>query len=199
LASRRALELLSQELSQPNEETKQELENMLGPDLLDRFVKAAPAETNISIGLPQVYDVNLNDIWISLGNPRAFSDSDKYDVLRWMTVQVGLSKAKLPDEEESFQDYRERVAKSILEGVQVGVDVHIDADVTFQIKKDKDVLIYDQGRRILRMRFATPYFEPASKMVSGRDEETGEPINNWSWRLVDIDQLLEKEAMEQDS
>ncbi|KAI8348435.1 hypothetical protein EDC96DRAFT_520563 [Choanephora cucurbitarum] len=197
LATREALSLLSQQLKQP-EQRQQDLEHILGPDLLDRFIKAAPSDIDIDIQIPQVYDVNTGDIWISLGNPAAFSNEQKYDVLRWMTVQVGLHK-DTNEHEESFQDYRERVSKSILEGVQVGVDVLIDADVTYKasLKDNPDeIVLYDEGRRVMQVRFATPYFSPASKMVSGRDPETGEPINNWNWRLVDIDQLLEKESMD---
>ncbi|CEP07031.1 hypothetical protein [Parasitella parasitica] len=198
LASRQAVSLLSDQINHQNK--MEELQHMMGPDLLDRFLKAVPDNTNIYIDIPQVYDVNLGDIWITLGNSNAFSDDRNYQVLRWMTVQIGLHKCKGKSElEESFQEYRERIAKSILEGVQVGVDVLLDADVTYKVtdKENKDnVLLYNEGRRTLRMRFATPYFEPASKMVSGRDEETNEPINDWNWHLVDIDQLLEKESMD---
>jgi hypothetical protein len=192
--------LLSDHLRHPEDETKkQELQHILGPDLLDRFIKAVPSDTDIEISIPQIYDVNLGDIWITLGNPAAFSDERNYEVLRWMTVQIGLHQAKVKESEESFQDYRERISKSIMEGIQVGVDVLVDADITLKANtknKPDDVLLYDQGRRTLRIRFATPYFSPASKMVSGRDAETGEPINEWNWKLVDIDQLLEKEAMD---
>ncbi|RCH83811.1 hypothetical protein CU098_000617, partial [Rhizopus stolonifer] len=196
-ATRKALSLLSQQLNHP-ENKHEELQHILGPDLLDRFLKAAPSDANINIDIPQIYDVNLGDIWITLGNPAAFSDERKYEVLRWMTVQVGLHKAAVNENEESFQEYRERVSKSILEGVQVGVDVLIDADITYKVSdKDTDeITLYDEGRRTLQVRFATPYFSPANKMVSGRDPETQEPINDWNWRLVDIDQLIEKESMD---
>lgn len=202
LATRKAVGLLSDQINHPDDAKMEELSSILGPDLLDRFIKAAPSDAEVHIDLPQIYDVNLGDIWITLGNPAAFSDERKYEVLRWMTVQIGLHKATGSEYEEAFQDYRQRISKSIMEGVQVGVDVLIDADVTYKVnKKDnsEDVVLYDEGRRTLRMRFATPYFSPASKMVSGRDEETGEPINDWSWRLVDIDQLLEKESMIEDN
>lgn len=178
---------------------KDELSQILGPDLLDKFARATPSDTEITIDIPQIYDVNLGDIWVTLGNSNAFSDDRKYEILRWMTVQIGLHKAAVNEYEEPFQDYRQRISKSIMEGVQVGVDVLIDADITFKANKKGDsqnIILYDEGRRTLRMRFATPYFSPASTMVSGRDPETGEPINNWNWRLVDIDQLLEKESME---
>lgn len=200
LASRKAVSLLSEQLNN-REQQVEELPNILGPDLLDRFLKAAPSDADIHLDISQIYDVNLGDIWITLGNPAAFSDDRKYEILRWMTVQIGLHKAAINENEESFQDYRQRISKSIMEGVQVGVDVLIDADITYKVNKkgadnDQDVILYDEGRRVLRMRFATPYFSPASKMVSGRDSETGEPINDWNWRLVDIDQLLEKEVMD---
>lgn len=198
LASRKAVSLLSDQLNEPDDARLEELSHIFGPDLLDKFLKAKPSNAEIHIAIPQIYDVNLGDIWITLGNPAAFTDDRKYDILRWMTVQIGLNKATVNEYEEPFQDYRQRISKSIMEGVQVGVDVLIDADITYKVnnKDDKEeVILYDEGRRTLRMRFATPYFSPASKMVSGRDEETGEPINDWNWRLVDIDQLIEKESM----
>lgn len=201
LASRKALGLLSDQLNNPDDAKLEELSCIFGPDLLDKFLKAKPSDAEVHIDLPQIYDVNLGDIWITLGNPAAFSNDRKYDVLRWMTVQIGLNKAAVNEYEEPFQDYRQRISKSIMEGVQVGVDVLIDADITYKVNKQddkEDVLLYDEGRRILRMRFATPYFSPASKMVSGRDEETGEPINDWNWRLVDVDQLIEKESMSEE-
>ncbi|KAI8636053.1 hypothetical protein BD408DRAFT_426769 [Parasitella parasitica] len=198
LASRQAVSLLTDQIN--HQDKMEELQHIMGPDLLHRYLEAVPDNTNIYIDIPQIYDVNLGDIWITLGNSNAFSDDRNYQVLRWMTVQLGLHKCKGKSElEEPFKEYRERIAKSIMEGVQVGVDVLLDADVAYKVidKKNKDnMLLYNEGRRTLRMRFATPYFEPASKMVSGRDEETGEPINDWNWRLVDIDQLLEKESMD---
>ncbi|KAI9481450.1 MAG: hypothetical protein EXX96DRAFT_566785 [Benjaminiella poitrasii] len=203
LASRQAISLLSDQLKHPDDKSKRaELQHILGPDLVDRFLKAVPPDVDINIDIPQIYDVNLGDIWITLGNPSAFSLNGhrQYEILRWMTVQIGLQKAKSVDkDEETFQEYRERISRSIMEGVQVGVDVLIDADIIYKANKkdnDDDIVLYDEGRRTLRMRFATPYFSPANKMVSGRDPETGDPINNWNWRLVDIDQLLEKESMD---
>lgn len=199
------MRLLSDQLNHPEDtEKKEELLELLGPDLLERFIEATPKNTKIEIEIPQIYDVNVGDIWITLGNPKAFSDDRKYEVMRWMTVQIGLQKSNVNELEEPFLEYRERISKSIMEGVQVGVDVLIDADIKYEVtEKDQEegqeeekVLMYDEGRRTMRMRFATPYFSPASKMVSGRDPETGEPINDWNWKLVDIDQLLEKEAMD---
>lgn len=199
------MRLLSDQLNHPEDtEKKEELLELLGPDLLERFIEATPKNTKIEIEIPQIYDVNVGDIWITLGNPKAFSDDRKYEVMRWMTVQIGLQKSNVNALEEPFLEYRERISKSIMEGVQVGVDVLIDADIKYEVtEKDQEegqeeekVLMYDEGRRTMRMRFATPYFSPASKMVSGRDPETGEPINDWNWKLVDIDQLLEKEAMD---
>ncbi|KAI8997614.1 hypothetical protein BDB01DRAFT_846245 [Pilobolus umbonatus] len=201
LASRRAVELLSSQLKSPDDKAlTEELHQMMGPDLLDRFMSSVNKDMNIDIDIPQIYDANVGDIWITLGNANAFSNEKQYDILRWMTVQVGIHKATKNEEDESFPEYRERIAKSILEGVQVGVDVLIDADVKYEVtsKSDNDVLLYDEGRRNIRMRFATPYFQPANKMVTGRDPETGEPINDWNWRLVDIDQLLESESMHEE-
>ena len=196
------MNLLSDQLSNPDENKLEELSHIMGPDLLNRFIEATPTKTEIDIDLSQIYDVNLGNIWITLGNPAAFSDNEEreqqYEILRWMTVQIGLQKAIVNDDEEAFHEYKERISKSIMEGVQVGVDVMIDADITFKMNdkiEKEDIKLYDEGRRIIMMRFATPYFSPASKMVSGRDKETGEPVNNWNWRLVDIDQLIEHESM----
>ncbi|KAI7897694.1 uncharacterized protein BX663DRAFT_527594 [Cokeromyces recurvatus] len=201
LASRKAISMLSDQLKDPNnEDKKQELQRILGPDLVDRFLKAVPSDVDISIDIPQIYDVNLGDIWVTLGNPAAFSSNGQqdYEVIRWMTIRVGLHKT-INMHIESFQEYRERTLKSIMEGAQVGVDVLIDADIIYKANKkndENDIILYDEGRRTLRMRFATPYFSPADKMVSGYDAKTGEPINDWNWCLVDIDQLLEKESMD---
>lgn len=199
LATREAVGLLSDKLSNPEEGEKQELQHIFTPALLDRFVGATPSNADVKISIPQIYDVNLGDIWVTLGNPAAFSDQRKYEILRWMTVQIGLHKAQGDEMEEGFQDYRQRISKSIAEGVQVSVDVLIDADITYRVNtkgQEDDIILHDEGRRTLRMKFVTPYFTPASDMVSGRDPETGEPINNWSWRIGDIDQLIEKESID---
>lgn len=200
LATRQAIGLLSDQLNNPKDETKEEeLHHIFTPELLNRFIKAKPSDVDINIGVPQIYDVNLGDIWVTLGNPAAFSDERKYEVLRWMTVQIGFNKAKGDELEESFQEYKQRVSKSIAEGIHISVDVLIDADITYRVNRkgqENDIILYDEGRRTLRMKFVTPYFTPASSMVSGRDPETSEPINDWNWRIGDIDQLIEKESID---
>ncbi|ORE08781.1 hypothetical protein BCV72DRAFT_322840 [Rhizopus microsporus var. microsporus] len=197
LATRKALQLLSDQLQHP-EEPREEIEHIFGPALLHRYTESAPSDANISIQLPQIYDVNVDDVWVTMGNPAAYSDdNDKYDIFRWATLQFGVNKGKNEDQ-ESFQEYKQRIRESIIEGIQVSVDVVVDADVVYQatLKETDEILLHDEGRRDLRIRFATPYFQPANKMVRSRDSETGEPVINWNWRIVDIDQLIEKEAMD---
>ncbi|KAG0167674.1 hypothetical protein DFQ29_000309, partial [Apophysomyces sp. BC1021] len=200
MASRHALRALSEHLSHPDDGESTELDTMFGPKLLERFREAAGKElkgANVMISLPQIYDLNYGDVWVKLGSAQAFENTRRYEVVEWMTLSLGTRKAMGDEDEESFADYRARTAKGLMEGAQLAVDVEIDADVMYKITKDEDILLYDKGRRTLVMRFETPYFEPANRMVSGRDPETQEPINDWSWRITDIDQLLEKEALEQ--
>ncbi|KAI9469318.1 hypothetical protein BDB00DRAFT_793689 [Zychaea mexicana] len=199
-ASRRALNVLSQHLSHPDDSTKDELENMMSIDLLDRYTRAAKecltGDEEISINLPQIYDANLGDVWVTLGNSTAFTHPRQYEVLEWMTLKLCLKNSGVDAEEESFKDYRARIARGLMEGVHIKVDVEVDADVVYKITRGDETLLYDEGRRTLLVQFETPYFEPAHKMVSGRDPENGEPINDWSWRISDFDQLITKEKLD---
>jgi hypothetical protein len=197
LATRKALQLLSNQLNYGSkEEIQPEVETIFGPALLHRYMNSAPTNANISIELPQIYDVNVEDVWVTLGNSEAFAGNKKYDTFRWMTLQVGLIRSS-NEEEESFDEHKQRIKASIVEGIQVYVDVTVDADVVYHAveKETNNILLHDEGRRNIRIRFATPYFQPARKMVSRRDPETGYPENDWSWRIVDVDQLIEKESM----
>ncbi|KAG1037133.1 hypothetical protein G6F63_006685 [Rhizopus arrhizus] len=197
LATRKALQLLSNQLNYGSkEEIQPEVETIFGPALLHRYMNSAPTNANISIELPQIYDVNVEDVWVTLGNSEAFAGNKKYDTFRWMTLQVGLIRSS-NEEEESFDEHKQRIKASIIEGIQVYVDVTVDADVVYHAveKETNNILLHDEGRRNIRIRFATPYFQPARKMVSRRDPETGYPENDWSWRIVDVDQLIEKESM----
>ncbi|KAI7876461.1 hypothetical protein K492DRAFT_239749 [Lichtheimia hyalospora FSU 10163] len=199
MATRRALEVLSQHLTDPSNETRRdELEQMMNPMLLARLEqgakKALGLHDEILLSVPQIYDANLGDVWLTLGNSRAFVTPREYDIFEWMTIQVGMKKVNDSDE-ESFGDARMRVARGLLEGAHVRVDVKVDADVVYKVNRGDDILMYDEGRRTLLVQFETPYFEPADKMVSSRDEN-GEPINDWSWRISDIDQLLTKEKLD---
>ncbi|KAI8146267.1 hypothetical protein BJV82DRAFT_601129 [Fennellomyces sp. T-0311] len=199
-ASRRALNVLSQHLSHPDDTTEKELEGMLSHDLLERYARAAKecltGDEEISINLPQIYDANLGDVWVTLGSSVAFTHHRSYEIMEWMTLKLCLKQPGVEIEEESFRDYRGRVAKGLMEGVHIRVDVEVDADVTYKISRGDEVLLYDEGRRTLLVQFETPYFEPAHTMVSGRDPDNGEPINDWSWRIADFDQLLTKEKLD---
>ncbi|KAI9320446.1 hypothetical protein BX666DRAFT_1829623, partial [Dichotomocladium elegans] len=204
LATRRALEALSEHLSKPTAETREGLENMLTPSLIDRFelgkMQSLLPEDVVSITVPQIYDANLGDVWLTLGNRRALTAPREYDVIEWMTIKVAIKKGASmggggDHNEESFGDSRSRVARGLMEGAQCTVDVKVDADVVYKITNGDEILMYDEGRRTLQVQFETPYFEPADKMVSSRDEN-GEPVNDWSWRISDMDQLLLKERLE---
>ncbi|KAI9007577.1 hypothetical protein CLU79DRAFT_538536 [Phycomyces nitens] len=201
MASRRALEVLSKHLSNPNEPVPAELQAMLSPALLYRLTEAAKQTLKegdvVSMSIPQVYDVNVGDIWVTLGNSNAITNPRQYELIEWMTLQLALKRSLIDEADEPFKDYRARVSKGLMEGAHVSVDVLVDADVEFSIRRGEDVLVKDQGRRELIMRFETPYFEPAHDMVSGRDE-MGEPINEWSWRIADVDHWLEKEKLDRE-
>ncbi|KAL0077174.1 hypothetical protein J3Q64DRAFT_1835634 [Phycomyces blakesleeanus] len=202
MASRRALDVLSNHLSHPNDPVPAELQSMLSPELLYRLTEAAKETLQegdvVSLSVPQVYDVNVGDIWVTLGNSNATTNPRKYELIEWMTLQLGLKRSVVDDVDENFKDYRARVSKGLMEGAHVAVDVLIDADVEFSITRGEKVLVKDQGRRELIMRFETPYFEPAHDMVSGRDE-MGEPINEWRWRIADVDHWLEKEKLDREN
>jgi len=206
IATRKALELLSQDLNTENKETSERVRSIFAPAILQKLKDARkeldPA-VQIDISIPQVYDAVIKDIWITLGSPRAFENNRQYEIMEWMTLTIGVKAARQQEEEEKFSDYRGRVAKGLMDGAHFKVDVEIDADVEYKVSSpksldnnDDSVLIYDRGRRPLIISFETPYFEPADRMVAGRDEDD-EPIMDWNWRISDIDQLLAKEALEE--
>jgi len=98
--------------------------------------------------------------------------------------------------EGDFNESRTKVAKSFSDGINFKVDVEIDADIQYNLKSVKnEILIYDQSRRLVLFRFESPYFEPADqiyyKISSDHVEES-----NWTWRVGDIDYLLEIEDLE---
>ncbi|KAI9246791.1 hypothetical protein BY458DRAFT_527724 [Sporodiniella umbellata] len=192
LATREAMTLLSKELKQKGAEPR--ISSLFGPALLDRWMSSVPEDTLIDIQLPQIYDVRVEDIWITLGPSAAFSGEEGYETVQWMTLQAGLH---APPPNESFAEHQQRVKESVREGVQISVDVKVDATVVFCATQGNDTVAYDEGRRDVRVRFATPYFTSGRRMVSSRDPETGYPNNDWEWTIVDIDQLIEKEMMDQ--
>ncbi|KAI8372815.1 uncharacterized protein BYT42DRAFT_578127 [Radiomyces spectabilis] len=197
MALRQAVTSISQQITDPTTEKEEALEKMLGKPLLDRFMEAGKAlhGAELSIQVPQVYDAELKDIWINVGTNEAFKNHRKFEIVEWMTFRMAMEKGK-DDSPESYSDFNSRITNSWLSAVQINVDVAIDADIVYKVAKGDDVLLYDEGRRSVMLRLGSPYFEPAKKMVSGRDPDTLEPYNDWTWKIVDIDQLLEKEAQE---
>jgi hypothetical protein len=206
LATRKAFETLSLDLALEKEEMSQNAESIFSPALLQKLRDARTQvnpETRFNISIPQVYDATIKDVWITLGNPQAFQNNRQYEIMQWMTLTIGVKAARQSEDEEAFSDYRGRVAKGLMDGAHFKVDVEIDADVEYKISnpkaseddKEDGILLYDRGRRPLIISFETPYFEPADRMVAGRDEDD-EPIMDWSWRIADIDQLLAKEEID---
>ncbi|KAI8968594.1 hypothetical protein BDF20DRAFT_917087 [Mycotypha africana] len=196
-AVRQTITSLSDYLNNPEDKVKKEqLQRILSPSLLERFVKAAPSDVNIGLHLRDVRHTRLGDIWTTMGNPATYSSPD-YSVVNVVTVRLPVPN---PDKETFTSTLTNTSAiNTLTQGLQINVDVLFEANVTYKMSKkgaEDDILIYDEGVRTLRVRFGTPYFIPAKKFLNAFDE-TGEPIpnSNWSWRIIDIDQLLEKESM----
>ncbi|CAO3588066.1 unnamed protein product [Absidia cylindrospora] len=226
LGTRKALESISEFLTHPSDSSMKNVNQLIAPTLghalLGKAEGSFGVHDKISIDLPQIYDARVGDIWVTLGNVDALENPRQYETLRWMTLVVAMKKSAVDELEEPFADYRKRVGKGLMEGAHVAIDVEIDADVRYQVTRpalsddqqpledsdslitesksdDKhEVVLFDEGRRTLLVRFESPYFAPAHAMVSGRDEYTGEPINDWSWRISDIDQLVEKQNLDAD-
>ncbi|CAO3646348.1 unnamed protein product [Cunninghamella echinulata] len=235
LGTRKTLENISRFLTDPNEETMEEVNQLISPTLgkalLGRAEGAFAVQDKISISLPQIYDCRVGDIWVTLGNQDALQSPKKFEMLKWMTLVVALRRSTMDEIEEPFTEFRKRVGQGLMEGAHIAIDVEIDADVRYQIirpitttsnqysveknrgcdndnedsfdnngqekaKSNDEVILFDEGRRTLLIRFESPYFVPASAMVTGRDEYTGEPINDWSFRIADIDQLVEKQQLD---
>lgn len=232
------MENISRFLTNPNEETMEEVNNLISPTLgkalLGKAEGAFAVQDKISISLPQIYDCRVGDIWVTLGNQDALRSPKKFEMLKWMTLVVALRRSTMDEIEEPFSEFRKRVGQGLMEGAHIAIDVEIDADVRYQIirptttttttvtnnqhsveknkrcdnednidnigqgstKSSDEVILFDEGRRTLLIRFESPYFVPASAMVTGRDEYTGEPINDWSFRIADIDQLVEKQQLD---
>ncbi|ORX52381.1 hypothetical protein DM01DRAFT_1336752 [Hesseltinella vesiculosa] len=206
LSTRKMLELISQFLTNPSEETLTPLQPLMTPELQQALLGSAQGcfglRDHVNISIPQIYDCSVQNVWVRLGNPRASEQPRVYEVLHWMTMQVALKRQILEDQMESYVDFRSRVNQGLMEGVQVSVDAVIDADVRYMVTRPQggdngkeDIVLYDEGRRSLLVRFDSPTFEPANKMVSARDPETGEPVLDWQWRIGDIDQLLEQHRL----
>ncbi|KAI7862723.1 hypothetical protein BDF14DRAFT_1745943 [Spinellus fusiger] len=202
MACRHTLETLSRHLTNPQEETEEALSLMMSLTLLERLETAACYTLEktdvVEISLPQIYDANVKDTWVTMGNSEGLEDSEKYETMEWNTLQIYLKRSVFDDHGESYRDYRAKTINGLMEGVQIAVDVEIDADIHYSIKREGNVLIEDRGRRSLVVRLESPYFEPAHEIVSGRDE-AGNPINEWSWIITDLDYLLEKDKLDEEA
>lgn len=75
----------------------------------------------------------------------------------------------------------------------------VDASIDYTIRSEQlnhDV-VSDFSRRPLLVRFETPFFEPAEKMVQSRSmSRPDEAPIDWNWRISDIDYLLEQDFIE---
>lgn len=201
MATRRALAILSQHLSNPQqEETRQQLERIFQAPLLEKLTRSAADAfedgVKVDIELPQIYDAIDSEVWLLAGNPQALTNPDLYETWEWFAVTLNIKAPATIGKDESMSDYYSRIYSNWLEGVQVKIDVNIDADVVYTVRKGEEILLRDEGRRELRMQFATPYFAPMRKMLPKRDPETLELIQEWQWTVADIDQLVEKDRLE---
>ncbi|KAL1933074.1 hypothetical protein VTP01DRAFT_8752 [Rhizomucor pusillus] len=201
MATRRALAILSQHLSNPHqEETRQQLERIFQASLLEKLTRSAADAfedgVKVDIELPQIYDAIDSEVWLLAGNPQALTNPDLYETWEWFAVTLNIKAPATIGKDESMSDYYSRIYSNWLEGVQVKIDVNIDADVVYTVRKGEEILLRDEGRRELRMQFATPYFAPMRKMLPKRDPETLELIQEWQWTVADIDQLVEKDRLE---
>jgi hypothetical protein len=131
---------------------------------------------------------------MSIGPKKAYSNKNKeYRILKWMTMKLAIRNTS---SEGDFNEPRAKVSKSFSEGVNFKVDVEIDADIQYVLKSAKnEILIYDQSRRPVLFRFESPYFEPADRIHYKASSDLVEELN-WTWRVGDIDYLLEIEDLE---
>lgn len=217
MATRRAVQVLTDHLNRPattiteneekhdndNDNDSDELSVMFTPEFIQDYLgpfKKSLGDDRVSIQLPQIYDATVHEVWVTLGSKQHLSSPRQFELFEWMTLCMAVKKSNVPPEDESFVDFRQRASKAVMEGVQIKVDVSIDADVIYKKtgKKDEgeEVQVYDEARRPLLVRFETPYFATSPDIITGRDPKTGEPINDWNWRISDIDHTLERAKLE---
>ena len=171
---------------------------MLTPRFYDRIIteldKLETEKSKITIDISKIYGLNVRDVWMTIGTKKAYSNkNNEYRILRWMTMKLAIRKTPL---EGDFNESRAKVSKSFSEGVNFKVDVEIDADVQYILKSAKnEILIYDQSRRPVLFRFESPYFEPSDRIYYKVSSDPVEELN-WTWRVGDIDYLLEIEDLE---
>ncbi|CAG8521107.1 4016_t:CDS:2 [Ambispora gerdemannii] len=185
------------------------LEQMFTTRLFDRFSteldNLEAEKSTVSIKIPKIHDSHIQDVWLTMGPRQAFArKSAEFDVLHFMTLKIGVRQG---NEEGNWNYFRNKLAKSVVEGIGFKVDVAFDVDVIYTLKSAKDeVLIFDQCRRILVVRFESPYFEPSERIMEMRKDASDVDYYNsndnnlislgWNWRVGDIDYLLESEDLE---
>ncbi|KAF8961469.1 hypothetical protein BGZ46_001337 [Entomortierella lignicola] len=174
---------------------REPLTNMMTEELYDKFEtelqKQEAVKSDVSIKLAAIHDGMIKDVWVLLG-PKLKSGSTRGFIRwRWQTLTVVLRAAT--DDMSS----REQVTQMMMEGVQFKVDVELDASIDYTIKSnvlENAEVISDFTRRPLLVRFETPFFEPADKMVASRSmSRPDEAPIDWNWRVSDIDYLLEQD------
>ncbi|KAF9136333.1 hypothetical protein BGW39_000049 [Mortierella sp. 14UC] len=173
------------------------LADMMTQELYDRYESELEMQeqlgSDVSIKLASVHDGMIKDVWVLLGPKLKSGTSRGFIRWRWQSLTVALRAAT--DQMSS----RDQVAQMMMEGVQFKVDVEFDATIDYTIHSkvlDTDV-VSDFTRRPLLVRFETPFFEPAEKMVASRSmSRPHEAPIDWHWRVSDIDYLLEQEFIE---
>ncbi|KAF9918134.1 hypothetical protein BX616_010148 [Lobosporangium transversale] len=173
------------------------LTNMMSQELYDCYEtelrRQEEIHSELSIKLAAIHDGVVKDVWVHLG-PKLKSGSTRGFIRwRWQTLTIALRAAT--DQMSS----RDQVARMMMEGVQIKVDVEFDASIDYTVRSKAlgtDV-ISDFSRRPLLVRFETPFFEPAEKMVASRKmSRPDEAPIDWNWRVSDIDYLLEQDFIE---
>ncbi|KAG0021267.1 hypothetical protein BGZ80_002736 [Entomortierella chlamydospora] len=173
---------------------REPLTHMMTQELYDRFEseleKQEAVKSEVNIKLAAIHDGMVKDVWVLLG-PKLKSGSTRGFIRwRWQSLTVVLRAAT--DDMSS----RDQVTQMMMEGVQFKVDVEFDASIDYTIKSNvlnQDV-VSDFTRRPLLVRFETPFFEPADKMVASRSmSRPHEAPIDWNWRVSDIDYLLEQD------
>ncbi|CAB4395866.1 uncharacterized protein OCT59_024526 [Rhizophagus irregularis] len=183
-------------LSTPSE--RDELQDMLTTRFYDRIIteldKLESEKSSITIDMLKIYGLNIRDVWMSIGPKKAYSNTKKeYRILKWMTMKLAIRNTP---SEGDFNESRAKVAKSFSDGINFKVDVEIDADMQYILKSAKnEIFINDQSRRLVLFRFESLYFEPADRIYYKVSSDNGEE-SNWTWRVGDIDYLLEIEDLE---
>lgn len=91
----------------------------------------------------------------------------------------------------SFSRIGGLLSESVQKGMQIAVDVAINADIEYQaLNKDGSVGVYDKARREVIVRFDSGYISPSSRVLESWKN------NSFRWRIADIDYLIEKQELQ---